>query len=380
MSTNSNLLIFGASARAAAFSAMRAGLRPWCTDLFADADLQARCPVVRIPPDQYPQGFLKAAEQAVPGPWMFTGGLENRAGLVRHIADRRKLWGIGPDGLKRIRSPRIFSLAGVPCPAFWHKSRCDVPKGEWLVKPWAGAGGTGIRHWSGSRPPAALLKTHFFQEYIAGNSTAAIFLGDGQTARLLGVTSQLVGESWLNAAPFHYCGSIGPLPLNGALRDAYERLGMALAKLCPPRGLFGVDCILRGNVPWPVEVNPRYTASIEVLEYGSGVPALALHRAVFDPDAPLPNAEPRVAGFVGKAILLARASLLFPSDGPWMPVLRSPAALDQLPAFADIPHAGERIEKGRPILTFFARADSEDGCMGKLRAIARHLDRWLFAA
>ena len=44
-----NLILFGASTRAAAFSALRAGLRPWCADLFADADLQAHCPAMRLP-------------------------------------------------------------------------------------------------------------------------------------------------------------------------------------------------------------------------------------------------------------------------------------------------------------------------------------------
>ena len=378
MSSDSNLLIFGASTRAAAFSALRAGLRPWCADLFADADLETRCPVFRIPSDQYPQGFLKVTEQAVQGPWMFTGGLENRARLVRRIAERRLLWGIGPDELKRMRSPRIFSMAGVPCPSFWHEPRCDVPHGTWLVKPWASAGGTGIRHWSGRRPTGAVLKSHYFQEYIEGDSSAAIFLGDGQNAKLLGVTRQLVGESWLHAAPFHYCGSIGPIRLSAELSDTYERLGTALVKLCRPRGLFGVDCVLRGNVPWPVEVNPRYTASIEVLEYGAGVPAMALHRSVFDPDAPTPKANPRAAGMVGKAILFARAPLVFPSEGPWLASLRSPPALDQLPDFADIPHAGERIENGWPILTLFARAESETACARELRAISSHLDQWLF--
>ncbi len=38
MASPQHLLIFGASARAAAFSALRAGLQPWCADLFADAD------------------------------------------------------------------------------------------------------------------------------------------------------------------------------------------------------------------------------------------------------------------------------------------------------------------------------------------------------
>jgi predicted ATP-grasp superfamily ATP-dependent carboligase len=377
--STSNLLIIGASTRAAAFSALRAGLQPTCIDLFADADLQARCRVVRIPPEKYPHGFLQAAEKEPPAPWMFTGGLENRAGLVRLIAEQRPLWGVGPDQLKRMRNPRILRLLDVPCPAYWHKARCDLPAGEWLVKPWVGSGGTGIRRWSGSRPPAALLKTHYFQEFIEGTPSAAIFVGDGENARLLGVTKQLVGESWLHAAPFHYCGSIGPLRLNAALREAYERLGTALANLCRPRGLFGVDCIQHGNIPFPVEVNPRYTASVELLEYGEGASAIALHRAAFDPNAPsATETRPGEAGIVGKAILFACKPLIFPSDGPWMPSLRSPTALNELPEFADIPHAGEWIGKGRPILTLFARADSERACRGKLRAIARYLESRLY--
>ena len=52
-----NLLIFGASTRAAAFSALRAGLRPWCADLFGDADLVSRCPTIRMPAGDYPHGI-----------------------------------------------------------------------------------------------------------------------------------------------------------------------------------------------------------------------------------------------------------------------------------------------------------------------------------
>src|SRR5205807_295367 len=80
-----NLLIFGASARAAAFSALRAGLRPWCADLFADADLAARAPVRRVT-GRYPADFLRHLDAAPPGPWIYTGGLENRPYLVERMA------------------------------------------------------------------------------------------------------------------------------------------------------------------------------------------------------------------------------------------------------------------------------------------------------
>src|SRR5262249_38988627 len=117
---------------------------------------------------------------------------------------------------------------------------------------------------------------------------------------------------------------------------------------------------------------------VEVLEYGAGVPAMALHRAAFDPEAPTACPKQRAAGMVGKAILFARAPVTFPSDGPWTPTLRSPGPIEEMPAFADVPHPGERLEARRPILTFFARADTEAACLEQLKAIAADLDRWLF--
>src|SRR6516162_6995898 len=87
------LLIVGASARAAAFSALRAGLRPTCADLFADADLRARCPVRCVEVKDYPRGLLDLPELLTPGPWMYTGALENRPDLVEAMSRRRPLWG-----------------------------------------------------------------------------------------------------------------------------------------------------------------------------------------------------------------------------------------------------------------------------------------------
>src|SRR5205807_1077251 len=91
MAQEQSLIIVGASARAAAFSALRAGLRPWCIDLFADADLRARCPVTHLEPDRYPYGLAELLPQAPPGPWMYTGGLENRPNLIRRLARGREL-------------------------------------------------------------------------------------------------------------------------------------------------------------------------------------------------------------------------------------------------------------------------------------------------
>src|SRR5229473_2024137 len=105
MASSQPLLILGASARATAFSALRAGLQPWCADLFADADLQARCAVERVKPADYPTRFLKSLDADIPGPWMYTGGLENWPGLVAKMERHRPLWGNGVKSLSLARSP-----------------------------------------------------------------------------------------------------------------------------------------------------------------------------------------------------------------------------------------------------------------------------------
>jgi len=88
----SKLLILGASARAAAQSALRAGCRRvWAADLFADADLRACAEVVQV--RDYPHGLEAAISQAPDGPWMYTGALENHPRLVDRLARLHPLLG-----------------------------------------------------------------------------------------------------------------------------------------------------------------------------------------------------------------------------------------------------------------------------------------------
>jgi predicted ATP-grasp superfamily ATP-dependent carboligase len=250
---------------------------------------------------------------------------------------------------------------------------------RWLVKPVGGAGGAGVRFYDRAEGPKPVRRPSYYQAYVEGVPCAAVYIGNGRQTRLLGVTRQLVGEDWLHAKPFHYCGSLGPLRLAQPLRRALKRLGDVVAAGCLLCGLFGVDFILRDGVPWPVEVNPRYTASVELLEYAAGVPALALHRRAFDPAAPDPPGPGASPGpWHGKAILFARQALTFPEDGPWLSALRNPPPLWEAPGFADIPPAGQRIEAGRPVLTIFAQGESEAGCLARLREIAADLDCRLF--
>ena len=152
----------------------------------------------------------------------------------------------------------------------------------------------------------------------------------------------------------------------------------ALARRCGLRGLFGVDGVVRDGGFYPVEVNPRYTASVEVLEYAGGLSALAWHRSAFVASPrPAPSAD-APTGCVGKAVYFAPRDLTFPADGPWADVLRSPPPSAGPPAFADIPHPGTHIKAGRPVLHLFREGRRRKSCLAALRRTAADLDRLPF--
>ncbi len=281
-----HLIIIGASARAAAFSAHRAGLKPWCVDLFADADLACRFPVRKVPLHAYPDGILDALRDAPDGPVLYTGGLENHPDLLARID--RPLWGNPPEVLRRVRDPflvtDVLRRHGLPVLDVRAAPPTARDRRQWLLKPLRGSGGLGIRHYSGGTPFDP--KTHYLQELAAGWCFGATFLGlpEGH-ALLLGVTGHIHAPWVVHAPAFHYCGSFGPLAVNPGSLPA---MGDLLTREFSLRGIFGIDAVYHSAPAMDkpayllLEVNPRYTASIEIIERGTAFPFLDLHRAVYE--------------------------------------------------------------------------------------------------
>jgi len=409
------VLIVGASARAAAFSALRAGFTPWCVDLFGDRDL-ARVATTRvIPPEDYPESFPALLEGFPPGPVLYAGGLENWPGVVEALARRWPLWGNSAATLALARSPfhchALLARAGLP--RLLVREPSDPPSaGRWLLKPRSGAAGTGIRPWDGI-PPSRRQRC-YLQEFCPGEPHSALFLGDGKSALFLGLTRQLIGEIWLNAREFQYCGNIGPLPVSPQLRETLTAMGNVLAAGCNLRGLFGLDFMLAEGVPFLTEVNPRYTAAVEVLEYATGWPILAWHAGAFasrqgkpsplfrgrgenNPTPPSEtqrgeqtqsgtNALASASGrestappLVAKAIYYAVRDCVFPEDGPWLDALHHENSW-QLPAFADLSFPGTLHNEGQPVLSCLVRGESVETCLEQLRRVASELDAWFASA
>lgn len=381
---NQALLLVGASVRALAFSAWRAGFEPRCFDLFADSDLGQKFPTRKLS-GRYPHAFLDAVTDADAAPWMYTGGLENWPEVIRQLARCLHLWGNDADTLQKVRDPwnirRILLQNQLPVLRLGR----EPPRGQecWLAKPLRGSGGSGIRTAQQGDTAIGQRKRFYYQEYVRGKPAAAIFVGDGQNAQLLGMSWQLVGEDWLGAAPFQYCGSIGPIDSGEGWRETVQRIAAALTAECGLRGLFGIDGVVAEGTFWTVEVNPRYTASVEVLEYATGLPAVLHHAAIFSEQVPQPRSHSlevraQKSMMVAKAILFARQPLTFPAAGCWTAVLDARVDAAAMPPFADLPATGQHIEKGRPILTVLARGKSPHECETLLREQVFELERVLY--
>jgi predicted ATP-grasp superfamily ATP-dependent carboligase len=399
-----NVLIVGASTRAAAHSAIRAGFSPTCADLFADADLRACARVIEVM--GYPRGLVAAAAAAPAGPWMYTGGLENHPGLVARISASRPLWGNGSEVLRAIRDPwhvrQLLDNAGLPSLDVWpHRSAPPGADGRWMIKPLHGAAGRGIRIWDRQLPSCtALREADYFQERRAGSAVSAIYLATPQQTSMLGVTRQLVGIPEVHAPPFAWCGTITPIQLPGVVVEMIQNVGQHLGRVAGLKGLFGCDYLVDDAGAWLTELNPRYPASTELVERVLQAPLLDWHRRAcesFDagppflvppylvvppsvgcfatpPEGGTPARPPEVgttsAGVLGKIVLYADRNWLAPdltrficrpmmSDG-WL------GQSATLPYIADIPVPGARIQRGQPICTLFARAATEAECLQTL--------------
>ncbi|MGH7202467.1 MAG: ATP-grasp domain-containing protein [Planctomycetaceae bacterium] len=401
---SSSLIIIGASARGAAFSALRAGLTPICADLFADVDLRDVSVVHRI--ERYPHDLPRMLRDLPPAPWMYTGGIENHPRLIEEIAAERELWGTPADAVRRVRDP--FHLAAVlrdaGLPALDVRLEHDPPPtdGRWMLKPLASAGGAGVRLWDASAAASSMLRRpHYFQRYAEGPSLAAVFVAFPAAAVLAGVTAQEIGCEPLGARGFTYCGSAGPLRIEtrderresrartvqrrepensgsglSTLRSGLSSIGQTLHERCGLRGLFGCDFIhdAASDCVWLVEVNPRYTASVEVIEHATGVSLLDLHRVACrfagsmtgaSPQAPDDVTHWRIPApgrYVQKAILFAERDLIVPC----LDALRTWDRALRMPHLADVPAAGERIRAGHPICTVLAAGAGAEECAAAL--------------
>jgi predicted ATP-grasp superfamily ATP-dependent carboligase len=355
-----------------ASSAARAGFQVFAADLFGDHDLRAVATEVTTVPT-YPDGILEAVARFPKAPVLYTGALENHPSLIAQLAARRPLAACGAEAVTRVRDTLPLARAVREARLFFPETRTDsegIPvDGTWLVKPVASAGGRGIRPWFGldAEGPSRL-----WQRRVSGQRLSVGYLLKAGQSRLIATSRQLIGCRWCGAGRFAYCGSIDldRATLDTNVASQLARLGELLAGHFALRGLVGADLVIDARQrAWVIEVNPRPTASMELIERATGCSLAAMHVEAFGFDSP-GRAEPHErTGTWAKAVLFARHDGTF-EEGTLESVATRASAWtreDGWPAVADIPEPSCPILSGAPVCTIFARGASPRAALRSLR-------------
>jgi predicted ATP-grasp superfamily ATP-dependent carboligase len=295
---------------------------------------------------------------------VYMSPFENHPRAVATLAAGRTLWGNSPETLRRVRDPVQLAAAlrrngfAVPRLANDPNDLNDSNDSNgWVLKPFRSGGGTRIRPWSGTRVP----RSSYLQERIDGTSGSIVFVASGGHCVPLGFSRQLVGDSNFGGDGYRYCGSI-----LARLDDRQFARGRALFETAAAQarcvasefgllGINGLDFVARDGIPYPIEVNPRWSASVEVAELAFETTFFQIHveacRSRALPAFDCRAWQPRIAA-VGRAIVYVRRACTVGDTDSWLhdPMLR------------DVPRSGEGFRAGQPICSVIATAADSRAC------------------
>lgn len=384
------VVIVGASARAAAWSARRAGFAVWACDRFGDADLKSACQrYAAWRPGQLVGGveelFAGSSSQgrARPLAVLAVGGIERQP----HDWDALTQWlrqkdlpavQPRPDCLRVTADPawldQVAQAAGIVFPA-WHPAGTGSPSdGDWLWKPQRRCGGFEILRKSDAIAP---LVPGYWQQNTAGQAWGLSFVAGADGIRLLGAARGLTRRR--SATPFAYAGSTGPLWLDRTALAMAMRLGSLVAQRLQLRGLFGVDLLCDAGRWSLLEVNPRYCASMELHDTASSS-CVGWHLAAVT-GQPVAAALLRTPGPATIRMVACKRVWYAEEAFEWTDRLAkeiaglvpvSPGASSRFEV-VDRPHAGDRFAAGDPVLTIITAAP-------RAVAAARLARRWCRSA
>jgi predicted ATP-grasp superfamily ATP-dependent carboligase len=179
------------------------------------------------------------------------------------------------------------------------------------------------------------------------------------------VSRQLIGDSAFGASGYRYCGSIlapcgdESFGRDEALVETACALAQTVAEAFGLVGVNGVDFIAREGTPHTIEVNPRWSASMELAERAYGISVFKAHAEACAagtlPAFDLGHAR-RNQPAVGKAIVFARCNVTVGDTRRWIEDAR----------VRDVPHPGERISTGQPVCTVMAEGRTAAACYESL--------------
>jgi predicted ATP-grasp superfamily ATP-dependent carboligase len=391
-SADGPILVVAVSARALTEAVVRSGRPVIAVDLFGDADTRAAALGVAVVPGSLGDGpdlaaviaagERLAAAHGAPAGVVVGSGFEHRPDALAELGARWPLLGCPPQAVAAVKDPaRLAALCAalsIPHPEISATPPAD-PAG-WLVKRSGGSGGGHVTPAAAATaataaPPAPLSDTstgagapspadRYWQRRVDGRAMSATVLCDGDRARLMGFCTAAFAPT--PAAPYRFGGLAGPVAVDPSLAAEIAAAADRLSRATGLRGLVGLDLVVDGRRWWLIEVNPRPTAALEVLDRGS-LPLMSLHIAACDTTAAPEGGSPAdaVPAWTPPATIAATALVYAPRDGVTV-------AADWPGWVADRPAPGTPVPAGAPICTVRAEGGDADALSTLLQDRARY--------
>jgi uncharacterized protein len=347
-----SVLIAAISGRQLAASARRAGLKPLVADCFADTDTQELAHACRKLPGNIAHGIkwrtlapaLDALADAAPSPvigLIYGSGFEDRPELLTLMARRWTVLGNDAAIVARIKAPQSFFVEldrlGITHPP---TAMASPRRGAgWLVKRIGGAGGS---HIVPNRPGPSDRNT-YFQKRVEGLAISALFVANGDEARVLGFSEQRTAPS--PRSLWRYGGAVRPAQLPQPVTRAMTFAVKNVAKAFRLKGLGSADFLISGENALLLEINPRPGATLDIFDSVRS-PLLRMHLdSVLE--GKLPREALKFSDAKASAIVYAKDGIAVPPRMTWPDWV------------ADRPKPSEWIDKNRPICTVSARAGTK---------------------
>ena len=307
--------LVGYSTRALAEAAYELGFTVSAVDAFCDQDLLdiAQCQLVC----DWPHDIISCARRVDCDGWLLAGGMENHGRLVAQLGANGRVLGPTRAQLAHLRRVRLWRELADHVPGLAMPATSSVNHGlirsERLFKPRKSSGGLYVMN-APAAHDASQLPRGYWQERIEGRVLGVTTLISDSGIQLLGATESLSANQWPGPRPYIYRGSIGPVQLSEEHCTAALMMAQRVGEQLHYRGYLQADFIedLQGQL-WLLELNPRWTAGMEVLHQCASAPdqsPLAAHCRALGIDVGLTGQPRRTSVTVfAKAILYAHRDL-----------------------------------------------------------------------
>lgn len=354
------ILVVGFSTRHVAQSAARAGLEVIAVDHFCDLDLRecARHCIRFEELDEIPELVRQCIARFEIDAIIATSGAEDLQDLGI------PLLGSSPEITARFLDKRatqqFFEEQGFPVPS-------EVRRGAFpaMLKPCRGSGGwrnalvhteDDIRRWEEEFPDEPYL----LQEVAPGIPASVCCVVWGEEARVIASNLQILRGT--EEARYGFCGSMTPFihPMEEAMRMMGEQI--AVASGC--QGIIGIDFLVSDTRLYPIEINPRFVATLDTIERATGCNLVRIHLDAFQGVLPDPIPAPKTVSI--RQILFAPRDMSISVD------LQIPGL-----AIADIPVPPAQFETGHAVISVYGEGPDEPSARAALDKTIKAVSQYI---